>query len=42
LSFEASPGDRLDRHGAIRAEGFRCPIESIVRSEAPPQVRDKG
>ena len=36
LGFATSAGDQLDRFGAILAEGQRCPIASIVRSEPPP------
>lgn len=39
LGFETSGADRLDRYGAVLAEGFRCPIESITRSEGPPDRR---
>ena len=42
LGFETTGADQLDRHGAILAEGFRCPIESITRSEAPPEVRRRA
>jgi hypothetical protein len=36
LGFEPSAQGRLDRYGAILAEGRRCPVESVTRSEAPP------
>jgi hypothetical protein len=37
LGFVTARGtDDLDRHGAILAEGQRCQIESVTRSEAPP------
>jgi hypothetical protein len=36
LGFITSAGDQLDRYGAILAEGQRCPIASIVRSQTPP------
>ena len=39
LRFQTSAGDQLDRHGAIVAEGFRCPVESIVASEGPPREK---
>ncbi len=38
LGFITSAGDQLDRYGAILAEGQRCPIESVVRSEPPPEA----
>ena len=37
LGFETSAGGQLDRFGAIRAEGTRCAIQSIVRSGPPPE-----
>ncbi len=35
LGFQTSALDQLDRHGAILAEGSRCPLTSLVRSEGP-------
>ncbi len=42
LGFETSGADQLDRYGAIRAEGFRCPIRSITHSEGPPKKRRRA
>jgi hypothetical protein len=39
LGFETSALGQLDRHGAILAGGFRCPVASITRSEEPPKRR---
>jgi hypothetical protein len=36
LGFIASPGDRLDRYSAILAEGQRCQLTSVTRSDGPP------
>jgi hypothetical protein len=36
LGFVASPTDRLDRYGAILAEGWRCQIASVTLSAPPP------
>jgi hypothetical protein len=37
LGFVTARGtDDLDRHGAILAEGQRCQIASVTRSEPPP------
>ena len=37
ISLEASPGNQLDRHGAVWVQGVRCPVESITRSDGPPR-----
>lgn len=37
IGFEVSGSDRLDRFGALRAQGWRCPLESLTLSEAPPK-----
>lgn len=43
LGFDTAGTDRLDRFGAIVAEGRRCPIASLVRSpESPPGWKRKG
>ena len=39
LGFDTSALDQLDRHGAILAEGWRCPIDTITFSEGPPRKR---
>ena len=36
IGFHTSALGQLDRHGAILAQGQRCPIASIVRSDGPP------
>jgi hypothetical protein len=36
LGFETSPGDQLDRYGAILADGWRCQIASVTLSPPPP------
>jgi hypothetical protein len=35
LSFDVNVPGELDRHGAIIAEGWRCPLASVTRSDAP-------
>jgi len=37
LGFETRSFGHLDRHGAIRAQGQRCPVASIALSEEPPK-----
>ena len=37
LGFIPSPGDRLDRYSAILADGERCQLTSVTRSEGPPR-----
>lgn len=37
LGFETSALDQLDRHGALRVQGQRCPVASITRSGPPPK-----
>jgi hypothetical protein len=39
LGFETRGSDSLDRNGAVHAEGWRCPLVSLVRAEPPPRVR---
>jgi hypothetical protein len=36
LSFDVNVPGELDRHGAIIAEGWRCPLASVTRSDPPP------
>jgi hypothetical protein len=36
LGFDTGSSDRLDRFGAIIAEGRRCPLASLVRAPEPP------
>ena len=37
LRFEASPGGNFDRYSAIRADGWRCVVASVVESDGPPR-----
>jgi len=37
IGFHTSALGQLDRHGAILAQGQRCPVASIVRSDGPPK-----
>jgi hypothetical protein len=37
IGFQTSARDQLDRHGAILVQGVRCPVESITRSDGPPE-----
>jgi hypothetical protein len=41
LGFATSALGQLDRHGAILAQGWRCPVDSVVLSDAPPSTRTK-
>jgi hypothetical protein len=41
LGFQASPVDVLDRHSVIYAEGWRCPLTSVVLSDPPPRKRHR-
>lgn len=36
MRFNASPPDRFDRFSSIRADGWRCQVASVTRSEGPP------
>ena len=36
LGFVTAGLDQLDRHGAILAQGWRCAVQSVVRSGEPP------
>jgi hypothetical protein len=36
LGFVTSAGGQLDRYSAILAEGMRCQVASVRRSEPPP------
>jgi hypothetical protein len=38
IGFETR-NDRLDRFGVLRVEGWRCPLQSLTRSEPPPSRR---
>ena len=39
LTFDTSPLNQFDNHSAIVAEGWRCPIVSLVPSDGPPKKR---
>ena len=36
ISFLGARGGNLDRFGAIRVEGWRCPLDSVTESAPPP------
>lgn len=36
IGFATVGGDQLDRFGAVVAQGWRCPLASVVVSTAPP------
>jgi hypothetical protein len=36
MRFDASPSDRFDRFSAIRTDGWRCQVSSVIESEGPP------
>ena len=42
IGFETSALGQLDRHGAIRVEEQRCPVDSVTRSEGPPDKQRRG
>jgi hypothetical protein len=42
IGFHTSALGQLDRHGAILAQGQRCPVASIVRSDGPPKKARHG
>ena len=42
ISLEGSPGNQLDRHGAIWVQGVRCPVASIAPSDGPPKKSRRG
>lgn len=37
IGFETAPGGKLDRSGALIAQGWRCQLDSLTRSDAPPK-----
>jgi hypothetical protein len=41
LGFATSALGQLDRHGAILAQGWRCPVDSVVVAAAPPPAKKK-
>jgi len=42
IGFETSASDRLDRFGALHAQGWRCPLASLTHSAPPPQKAKHG
>ncbi|HEX8125037.1 MAG TPA: DUF6491 family protein [Allosphingosinicella sp.] len=42
IGFETSALGQLDRHGALRVEQQRCPVDSVTRSDAPPEKKRQG
>jgi hypothetical protein len=38
MRFDASPSDRFDRFSAIRSDGWRCQVASVIESEGPPSA----
>lgn len=43
IGFATAPGGRLDRTGALYAQGWRCQLDSLTRSDAPPgKAKRKG
>jgi hypothetical protein len=39
LGFNTSPGNVFDRDSTIRADGWRCRIARVTRSDGPPSGR---
>lgn len=37
LRFNTSPGGDFDKDSTIRADGWRCMIDSVTESDAPPR-----
>jgi hypothetical protein len=37
LSFNTSPGGDFDKDSSIRADGWRCMVDSVTESDAPPR-----
>ena len=37
LRFNPSPGGDFDKDSTIRADGWRCMIDSVTESDAPPR-----
>ena len=40
IGFETRGADQLDRHGALLVEGWRCPLDSVIRVAGPPARAD--
>lgn len=39
LQFSPSPGGDFDRYSSIRADGWRCFVDSVIEAEGPPPRR---
>jgi hypothetical protein len=39
VRFEAAPNGDFDRYSAVRTQGWRCMVDSVTDSEAPPGYR---
>lgn len=37
LTFNTSPGGDFDKDSTIRADGWRCMVDSVTESDAPPR-----
>ena len=37
LRFNTSPGGDFDKDSSIRADGWRCMVDSVTESDAPPR-----
>jgi hypothetical protein len=37
LRFNTSPGGDFDRDSTIRADGWRCMVDSVTQSDGPPR-----
>ena len=42
IGFETSAADTLDKFGALRAQGWRCPLASLTHSAPPPKKAKRG
>ncbi len=42
IAFETSAADQLDKYGAIHAEGWRCQLQSVTRTDPPAQRKKAG
>jgi hypothetical protein len=40
IHFQTRGTGRFDRYSAIGYQGQRCPVRSVVRSEAPPTKKE--
>lgn len=42
LRFNTSPGGDFDKDSSIRADGWRCMVDSVTESDAPPRPGRRG